>query len=150
MVIPVQLDPHLEPRRPAPILTDDNSFYWDAAAAGRLEAQRCGDCKILRHPPRPMCPYCHSLRIEVIELSGQGTLYSYAILHHPRSPAFEYPVCAALVDLVEGIRIGSELTGMEPGDIRIGMALKVGFTPTVDGHAVPTFGPATVFAAGDR
>ena len=52
-----------------------------------------------------MCPHCHSLAFEVMELSGRGTLYSYAILHHPKSPAFDYPVRAALVDLEEGIRV---------------------------------------------
>ena len=30
-----------------------------------------------------MCPRCHSLEIDVVELSGRGTLYSFAILHHP-------------------------------------------------------------------
>ena len=33
-----------------------------------------------------MCPHCQSLRIEIVELSGQGRLYSYSVLHHPRSP----------------------------------------------------------------
>jgi uncharacterized protein len=139
-----------EPRRPAPILTDDNSYYWEGAAAGRLVAQRCSDCGVVRHPPRPMCGHCHSLAFEVIDLSGRGTLYSYAILHHPRSPAFDYPVRAALVDLEEGIRVLSELTEMPTDDIRIGMALEVGFVPTVDGYAVPVFSPVTGSPAGDR
>ena len=49
-----------------------------------------------------MCPQCMSLGIEVAELSGLGTVYSYAILHHPQHPAFEYPVIGALIDLDEG------------------------------------------------
>jgi uncharacterized protein len=144
------VQPDTEPRRPAPILTDDNSLYWEGAAAGRLNAQRCGECGVLRHPPRPMCPHCHSLAIDVIELSGRGTLYSYAILHHPKSPAFDYPVRAALVDLEEGIRVLSELTEIATEDIHIGMPLQVSFVPTVDGHAVPVFSPVTGSPAGDR
>lgn len=102
-----------------------------------------------------MCGHCHSLAFEVVGLSGRGTLYSYAILHHPRSPAFDYPVRAALVDLEEGVRVLSELTEMPTEEIRIGMALEVGFVPTVDGYAVPVFSkvtgsPVTDSPAGDR
>ena len=85
-----------EVSRPAPLLSDDNHFFWDAAREGRLVTQRCEDCGQLRHPPRPMCPTCHSLEFEIIDLTGEGVVYSYAILHHPQNPAFEYPVLAAL------------------------------------------------------
>ena len=30
-----------EVSRPAPLLNDDNHFYWDAAREGRLVTQRC-------------------------------------------------------------------------------------------------------------
>jgi len=131
-----------EPRRPAPLLTEDNAVYWDAAVDGRLVAQRCAQCGRLRHPPRPMCPDCHSTAVEVAELSGRGTLYSYALLHHPQNPAFDYPVFAALVDLEEGPRVVSNLVGVEPGDIQINMPLEVTFEPTVADRAVPVFRPA--------
>jgi uncharacterized OB-fold protein len=130
-----------EPRRPAPIVTEDSAVFWDAAAEGRLVAQRCGECGVLRHPPRPMCPHCRSLQIDVVELSGRGTLYSYAVLHHPRSPAFDYPLLTALVDLDEGIRVVSNLVDVEAGDVRIGMPLEVTFTPTAGAAQVPVFRP---------
>jgi len=134
-------DPPRAPRRPAPIVTDDSAAFWDAAAEQRLVAQRCGECGRLRHPPRPMCPHCSSLSIEVVPLSGNGTLYSYSILHHPQHPAFDYPVLAALVDLDEGVRLVSNLTGVEPADIRIGMALEVDFEAGEGGTFVPVFRP---------
>lgn len=89
-----------------------------------------------------MCPHCHSLRHDLAELSGRGTLYSYAVLHHPQHPAFAYPVLAALVDLDEGVRVVSNLRGLEPAQIRIGMPLRVGFEPTTGGQQVPVFEPA--------
>ena len=129
------------PRRPAPLLTDDNAFFWEAADEGRLVVQRCRSCGRLRHPPRPMCPDCLSLEFEVVPLSGRGSLYSYAILHHPRHPAFDYPLIAALVDLEEGIRLVSNLSGVERRDIEIGMELEVVFNATENGAAVPVFRP---------
>ena len=127
--------------RPAPLLNDDNHFYWDAAREGRLVTQKCRRCGRLRHPPRPMCPVCHSLEFEIIDLAGDGVVYSYAILHHPQNPAFDYPVLAALVDLDEGVRVLSNLVDIDPGDISIGMPVTVDFRPTRDDGAVPVFKP---------
>ncbi|HYL52008.1 MAG TPA: OB-fold domain-containing protein [Acidimicrobiia bacterium] len=125
--------------RPAPRPTDDSAVYWDAVARHKLVAQCCGVCGKLRHPPRPMCPHCRSLEWHVQRLAGTGSLYSYAVLHHPRSPLFAYPLLAALVDLDEGVRIVTNLVGVEPADIRVGMRLTVDFEPTSDGGTVPVF-----------
>jgi uncharacterized OB-fold protein len=130
-----------EVSRPAPLLSDDNHFYWDAAREGRLVTQQCAQCGRLRHPPRPMCPECHSLEFEIADVSGDGVVYSYAILHHPQNPAFEYPVLAALIDLDEGVRVLSNLVDVDPHDIRIGMRVTVDFRPTRHVGAVPVFKP---------
>jgi uncharacterized OB-fold protein len=129
------------PQRPAPILTEDNAVFWEAAAQGRLVAQKCRKCGALRHPPRPMCGHCRSLEVEIVTLSGRGSLYSYAILHHPQHPAFDYPVLAALVDLDEGVRLVSNLSGVAPAEIRMGMRLEAFFVPTAGGGAAPVFRP---------
>ena len=127
--------------RPSPIVTDDSAVFWDAAAEARLVAQRCAACGVLRHPPRPMCAHCNSLEIDVVELAGTGTLYSYAILHHPQNPAFTYPVLAALIDLDEGVRMVTNLTDVDKDDIRIGMRVSVHYVPTASGPTVPVFRP---------
>jgi uncharacterized OB-fold protein len=88
-----------------------------------------------------MCSDCHSLEHLVVKLSGQGSVYSYALLHHPRSPKFSYPVVAALVDLDEGIRMVTNLVGLEPADVRIGMPVRVLFAPTAENMSVPVFEP---------
>jgi len=90
-----------------------------------------------------MCPVCHSLAVDVVELSGRGAVYSYAILHHPQHPAFEFPVLIVLVDLEEGVRLLSNLTGVATDEVRVGMPVEVHFAPTTDGMAVPQFRPVT-------
>jgi uncharacterized OB-fold protein len=127
--------------RPAPIVTSDSEPFWQAADQERLVAQRCPSCRRFRHPPRPMCPHCRSLTYEMVELSGRGTVYSYAVLHHPQNPAFEYPVLAALVDLEEGVRFVTNVVGVDPHGVRIGMDVAVEFATTVDDHRVPVFRP---------
>ncbi|MDQ1447492.1 MAG: hypothetical protein QOC79_463 [Actinomycetota bacterium] len=128
--------------RPAPIITVDNRIFWEAARDRRLVAQRCRACGRLRHPPRPMCPECHSVDQETVELAGTGTVYSYAILHHPQHPAFSYPIVAVLVDLDEGVRVVSNLVGVGPAEVRIGAPVRVRFEATADDMAVPVFEPA--------
>lgn len=129
--------------RPAPLLTEDNAFFWEAATAHRLVAQRCADCGRFRHPPRPMCPECNSLAVEIVELSGRGTIYSFSIIHHPPSPFFEHPVLAVLVELAERIRLVSNLIDVDPSTIQgtslIGERVEVTFVPTAGEQAVPVF-----------
>jgi hypothetical protein len=88
-----------------------------------------------------MCPACHSLQREVVDLSGTGVVYSYSILHHPQHPAFSYPVIAVLVDLDEGVRMLSNLVDINAGDVHIGMAVELAFAATGDDGAVPVFKP---------
>ena len=130
--------------RPAPVLTDDNEGYWLAAKDRRLAVQRCAACGTTHHPPRPMCPACHSVELQWQDVAGTGVVYSYALLHHPQHPAFEYPVPAVLVDLDEGVRVVSNLVDVDPHDIHIGMPVEVAFAATDDGFAVPVFRPRRV------
>ncbi len=64
-------DPHIPPAptRPDPVFTPDAIFFWEGAARGELLGQRCADCKKITHPPRPMCPACHSVKRETVKLS---------------------------------------------------------------------------------
>lgn len=129
--------------RPAPILTDDNAVFWEAAREHRLVAQRCASCGRLRHPPRPMCPHCRSLDVEVAELSGRGTIYSFSIIHYPPTPFFDYPVLAVLVDLDEGIRLVSDLVGVDPASIEgtslVGTPVTLDWVSADGGAELPVF-----------
>ena len=60
---------------------------------------------------------------------------------HP--PAFFFPESpiAALVELEEGIRLVTNIVGIEPAAMRNGMAVRVGFEKTQGGKAVPVFHP---------
>ena len=96
-----------------------------------LWPKRCRGCGRLRHPPRPMCPYCHSLDFEIVDLDGEGVVYSYVILHHPQNPAFEYPIIAALWWIwQEGVRVVSNLVDTDPAEIAIGMPVTVDYRTT--------------------
>ena len=129
--------------RPDPILTPDSAFFWEGAKRGELLAQRCGDCGNLQHPPRPMCPVCHSVHRQEARLSGRGEVYSWIIPRHPPALGFAQPPVVAVIQLEEGIRLVSNIVGVADDQVAVGMPVEVQFEPTVGGYAVPVFRPRT-------
>ena len=127
--------------RPDPIVTPDAAFFWEGAKRGELLAQRCASCGDLQHPPRPMCPRCHSVQRALVRLSGRGEVYSWIIPRHPPAVGFAQPPIVALIQLEEGIRLVSNVVGVDAGQVAIGMEVEVQFEPTVGGYAVPVFRP---------
>ncbi|HUL99820.1 MAG TPA: Zn-ribbon domain-containing OB-fold protein [Mycobacterium sp.] len=128
--------------RLAPSMTADSQFFWDGAKERRLLIQRCAACGALRHPPRPMCPQCHSLEWDTVQSSGRGTVYSFVMPRHPQFPFFDDDYIVALIELEEGTRLVSNLVDITPGDARIGMPVMVRFDEFDDGVVLPVFVPA--------
>ena len=128
--------------RLAPSATSDTQFFWDAAKERRLVIQRCAACGALRHPPRPMCPHCHSLQWDAIESAGRGTVYSCVIPRHPEWPGFPEPYVVAIVELEEGTRLVTNVVGVEAEAVTIVMPVAVRFEEFDGGLVLPLFEPA--------
>ncbi len=118
--------------------------YWDAAREQRLLIQRCTGCGRHQFYPRPFCAKCWSTEIEWVEASGAATLYSFSVVHQNDLPPFpeRVPYVAAVVDLAEGPRMISNITGCKRENLEIGMALQVAFEEIADEVAIPVFQPA--------
>lgn len=129
------------PTRLAPIVTPDAKFFWDAADRGEFVGQRCGACARYTFPPRPMCPYCHSLERQIVSLSGLGTVQSWTVPRHPPAFGFEEPPVVAVIRLKEGVNFVSNVVGVKPQDVEVGMPVMVLFEPTMGNHKVPVFKP---------
>ena len=136
---------------PLPELDADTAPFWEASCRGELVIQGCSSCDRLRHPPRPMCPYCQSLDSTWRPMSGDATVWSYVVPHPPLLPAFmpyaPYNVC--VVTLVEDplIRLvgsviesaGAAINSVDPATIEIGMPVRVVFEQVADDVALPRF-----------
>jgi hypothetical protein len=124
-----------------PLIGQDDQFFWDGVDAGRLLLQRCATCGEVRHPPRPMCPACHSLEWEPFEAAGTGTVLSYVIPRHPVPPGFLDPYVVVLVELTEGARLVSSFAG-SVDEVRNGLAVEVVYEATAtDGRRLHRFRP---------
>jgi uncharacterized OB-fold protein/acyl dehydratase len=126
-------------RRPHPAMNDDTAFFWKGAKAGELRIQRCASCGVLRHPPRPSCGACGSLEWDTVLSSGGGSVYSYVVHHHPPVPGFAPPFVVVLVELEEGVRVVSNLVGVEPAAVEIGQPVEVAFEAIDDELTLPVF-----------
>ncbi|GAA3150271.1 bifunctional MaoC family dehydratase N-terminal/OB-fold nucleic acid binding domain-containing protein [Planomonospora alba] len=128
--------------RPRPALNRDNAFWFEAAREHRLLIQRCSSCKTLRHPPGPCCAECGSFDWDTVEASGRGHVYSYVVNHHPRHPAFDYPLVVAVVELAEGTRLVTNLVGVAPEEAGIGMPVVLDWADPDPDLSLPVFRPA--------
>ncbi len=124
-------------------MSADTSFFWEGAKRGELLIQRCSACGTLRHPPGPGCASCGSLDWDAFKASGRGTVHSFAVHHYPPIPGFDYPLAIGLIDLDEGTRVISNIVGIDPGAIEIGMPVEVTFDEFGDDLTLPQFRPVT-------
>lgn len=118
--------------------------YWDAADRGELVMQFCASCRQSTFPPRAHCPDCGSSELKWQAVSGKGTIYSYTIAHRPPHPVFadQCPMAIAVVELQEGPRMISNVVGVEPSKVEVGMAVHVAFESIDDSNVVlPVFSP---------
>lgn len=125
---------------PAPSIDPDSAPYWDALNAGRLIIKSCVDCGRAHFYPRELCPHCHSDNLSWIEASGRGVIYSFTVCRRPAGPAFadEVPYVVALIDLPEGPRMMSRITG-DPSDVAIGRQVNVRFQRQGEELVLPFF-----------
>ncbi len=130
-----------KPTRIAPIVTLDAKSFWDAADQEKFIGQKCGDCGLLTFPPRPMCPQCHSLNRQDVELSGKGTVHAWTIPRHPQPFGFKESPIVAVIQLAEGTRFVSNVVGVGYDEIKQDMEVEVCFEPTMNNHKVPVFRP---------
>lgn len=133
--------PEKKALRPRPAINLDNQFWFDAAREHRLVIQRCADCGVLRHPPGPACPHCQSFNWDTVEASGSGTVYSFVVAHHPKHPAFDYPLAIAVIELAEGTRLISNVVGIDAHDVTIGMPVELEWLDADPDLTLPVFRP---------
>jgi uncharacterized protein len=124
-----------------PSVNQDTVFFWDGVKQGELRIQRCEDCGELRHPPGPLCPSCRSTRRGYAVASGEGTVLSYVVHHHPPVPGRTAPFAVAVVELPEGVRIVGNVVDCPVDAVEIGLPLRVTFREMDADLTLPMWAP---------
>ena len=131
-------------RKPLPRVDEESRGWWEALARHELYLQRCRSCGTLRFYPRALCPACLSEATEWRRASGCGTVYSFTVTYQNQAPGFrdELPYVLAIVELAEGVRLMTNVTGCPPEGVRIGMPVEVVFEDVTPEITLPKFRPA--------
>ena len=107
---------------PEPLADADTRPFWDAAAEQRLVVQRCAACDRWIWQPRPLCPACHTVDPPWHEVSGDGRLVSWTVIHPPvlRAWVRDVPFAVLLVGLDVGVRMVGRLVDADHEELTIG------------------------------
>ena len=131
--------PRIEPA-PTPL----SEPFWEATRADTLKAQRCDSCQMFVWYPRDFCPECLGADLTWVQLQGTGTIYSFNVMRKPGNPMMgdEVPYVVALVDLDEGIRMTTNIVGVDPESVSCDQRVVVDWSVELeDGRKLPTFTP---------
>ena len=116
--------------------------YLEHAARGELALPRCVRCGQYCEPGVPACPSC-AADLAWVPVSGNATVYSYAVVHQVFRPEFaaDVPYVVALVELAEGPRLITRLVGFGAVRPSVGAPVRVAFRQ-VGKQMLPVFTPA--------
>ncbi len=130
-------------KKPIPSITPEMRPFFAAAKRHELVVQRCKGCGTHRFPAREICSQCLSEESEWVKVSGRGEVFSFNVMHQIYHPGFadEVPYAVIVVKLAEGAKMTSNLVGLQPHEIKIGMPVKVVFEDVGDEVTLAKFAP---------
>ncbi|MCY4487456.1 MAG: Zn-ribbon domain-containing OB-fold protein [Deltaproteobacteria bacterium] len=130
--------------KPIPTPSEDSQVYWEATKNHEMKLQQCRRCGAFRFPPGEVCPECTSDEYDWTPVSGKGRVFSFVIYHraYQRGFADELPYVVAVIELDEGARMLSNVTGCKPEEVRCDMPVEVVYEDITDEVTLPKFRPA--------
>ena len=92
-----------------------------------LIGNKCKECGLTAFPKTPVCPKCMKQdTMEETKFEGKGTLDSFSIVQ-AALPGFKAPSIQAYINLENGPKIWSLVTGCEPAEdsLELGMSMEM-------------------------
>jgi uncharacterized OB-fold protein len=111
-------------------------FTWPADKPALL-ASRCKACGVASFPANTSCMACSGQNVELEELPGRGTLWTWTVqrfmpkppYHSNETPETFKPYGVGYVELAGGVRVEGRLTESDPAKLQINMPMEVVFAP---------------------
>jgi len=109
--------------------------------SAELLIQHCDECGRWVHPSAGECRECGGALV-ARPVSGQGTVFTYTVNHHPYNPDVPTPYVIAIVELSEqgGLRLAANIVDCEPDSVTCGMSVQL--KPEKGAGGAPLFAPA--------
>ncbi len=103
-------------------------FWREAKHRYRLVGTRCENCNTLYFPPRDICPKCRRESVGKMreeELSGEGEIYSFTIVHDGLAQfKLQVPYVMALIKTKEGPLVTGQIVDCDTSEIKIGLNVR--------------------------
>jgi hypothetical protein len=118
--------------------------FWAFTRERELRLQQCSACGKFRWPPGPTCDRCLSDEFAWSALSGVAKVLSWTTFRRGYFPEYPPPHTVVALELAEGPLFISYPVGLEPHELREGMALEVRWADAADRfgeYNLPVFGP---------
>jgi hypothetical protein len=127
--------------KPLPEITAESKPFWDACARHEFLVQRCAACGTVQHYPRGVCAACWSDSLQWKPSAGRGRVYTFTVTHRTQARGFrdELPYVLAWIELDEGVQVMSNIVGVDPAKVVIGLPVKVTFEDVNEGLSIPKF-----------
>jgi uncharacterized OB-fold protein len=128
----------------APASTELNAPHLDGLLAGELRLQHCKQCNEYQYPPESFCYHCPSTDLEWEAVEGNGSVYSFIMVHQRYHPAFgdRLPYNVAIIELDEGPRLIANVLDVGDKGVEIGMRVRPRIEQLDDETAALFFEPA--------
>ena len=133
-------------QRPQPSFPEpDTEAFWEATKDHELRYQVCDECQGIVFYPRRHCNHCMSMKLSWKTSRGEGVVYTYTVIRQIGLPAFRdlAPYAVAWIDLDEGFRMISNITGVDDptSEVHIGQRVRVSWEDQESGISLPLFTP---------
>ncbi|KZS72306.1 hypothetical protein A4G29_25525 [Mycobacterium kansasii] len=116
--------------------------FWDGCRAGELRYQHCQACGAANFPPAEHCRQCLSKNLTWMRSAGVGEIYSWTVVYRPVTAELGPPYAPAIVTLDEGYQMLTNIVGIAPADLAIGMRVQVQFHEIGSDVTLPYFTPS--------
>ena len=126
---------------PIPSNGDLTKPFWEAAKRGELIIPYCNSCSNLFFYAREVCPNCFSKDLDWKKMSGKGHVYTYTHVRQAVHPTFQSANghIYAIVQLDEGPKIPSGISGCEPNEVYVDMPVSVVFDDITEDYTLVKF-----------
>ncbi|OBF15694.1 OB-fold domain-containing protein [Mycobacterium sp. ACS4331] len=120
--------------RPMPLPTPVSAPYWDGLRRGEVWIQYSPSLGRYVFYPRVLAPGTLADDLEWRQISGAGTLVSFAVAQRPVAPQFAdaVPHLLGIVQWDEGPRFATELVDVAPEELEVGMPVTPVFVDVPD------------------
>jgi len=125
-----------------PIMTSVERDFWEGAKQHKLMSYKCLSCGTYYYPATH-CVLCDNPKMEWVEVSGKGHVYTFVVYHRAYHPAWkgDVPYNVSWVKLDEGPLLVSNVVECKNEDLSIGMPVEAVFEDVTEEISLPKFRP---------